>query len=156
MIHLHDQGLLEARPNTICYTAVINCCAYTLEKHCADEVDRRAALRIAIQTFKELEQLSYAKPNEVTYSSLLTALRNLLPPSDSRSAAIQTVFQSAATKGYVDPLVVQRVKSALPPDQLNNLLPACLASANDDDKGSVRFDRIPREWCRNVNADKYR
>jgi len=154
MVELHDSGrLTTARPNTICYTAVINCCAYS---QAGDEIDQRAALRIAITTFKELEQSRHASPNEVTYATLLTALRNLLPGgSAQRNAAVRDVFQSAATKGYVDPLVVQRLKSALPREEISSVLPAELSVATqqqqDGGGGLVRIDQIPSEWCRNTH-----
>lgn len=106
MIDLHDSGRLDACPNTICYTAVINSCAYCEN----DDMDKRDALRIAIGTYKDLEKSSHSSPNHVTYSTLLTALRNLLPISPKRSLAIKDVFLSAITNGYVDQTVVQRVK----------------------------------------------
>lgn len=145
MVELHESGRLAARPNTICYTAVINCCAYS--EHC-DEIDQRAALRIAVATFRELERSPHgASPNEVTYSNLLTALRNLLPGSPERSAAVRDVFQSAASQGYVDPLVVRRLKSSLPADEVTSLLPSALRG-----HGPVRLDQIPKDWCRNVST----
>jgi len=145
MLELHDQGRFElAHPNTVCYTAVINCCAYS--QNC-DNVDKQAALRIAIQTFKELEKSPHAQPNEVSFSTLLTAIRNLLPTSSSRNVVVQDVFESAAAKGYCDPLVVQRLKSALPRNEMLDLLPSQLASHDD---GLVPIDLIPSEWCRNV------
>jgi hypothetical protein len=106
MIELHESGGLSACPNTICYTAVINSCAYCEN----DDMEKREALRIAIGTYKDLENSRYGSPNHVTYSNLLTALRNLLPISQKRSVAIQDVFLSAVKNGYVDQVVVQRVK----------------------------------------------
>ena len=145
MLKLHRSGRLPAcRPNTICYTAVINCCAYSEN----DEIDKQAALRIAIATFKELERSPHLTPNEVTYANLLTALRNLLPTSAQRNTAVRDVFQSAAAKGYVNLLVVQRLKSVLPHDEISSLLPSELVSPQQD--GLVRIDQIPQEWCRNV------
>jgi hypothetical protein len=109
MIDLHESGRLSACPNTVCYTAVINSCAYCEN----DDMDKRNALRIAIGTYKDLEKSNYGSPNQVTYSNLLTALRNLLPWSPKRSVAIQDLFESAAKNGYVDQIVVQRVKCTL-------------------------------------------
>jgi pentatricopeptide repeat protein len=106
MIDLHESGLLTASPNTVCYTAVINACAYCIE----DDMDKREALRVAIETYKNLEMSEYGNPNHVTYSNLITALRNLLPRGESRDSAVRTVFESAAKGGYVDGTVVQRVQ----------------------------------------------
>lgn len=148
MIELHDNGTFElAHPNTPCYTAVINCCAYS---EYFDDFDKQTALRIAIETFKELEKSPHAQPNEVTYSNLLTAIRNLLPASDSRNAVVRDVFQSAAAKGYCDPLVVQRLKSALPRNEIVDLLPPNLSARGE---GLVPLDQIPSQWCRNVKKE---
>jgi hypothetical protein len=108
MIELHDRGELRAKPNTICFTAVINSCAYCEN----DDVGKREALRIAIATYKDLEK-SGNKANNVTYLSLLTAIRNLLPGSPKRDLAVKDVFISAANNGYVDDLVLQRAKCKL-------------------------------------------
>jgi hypothetical protein len=106
MIELHESGHLNARPNTICYTAVINSCAYCVN----DVMDKRNALRIAIGTYKDLEKSKYGAPNHVTYANLLNALRNLLPKSPQRSIAVQDIFRSAIKNGCVDLMVIQRVK----------------------------------------------
>lgn len=107
MIDLHESGQISACPNTICFTAVINACAYCEN----DEADKRQALRIAIRTYKDLEQSAqYGRPNQVTYSSLLTALRNLLPQSPQRNRAVRDVFESAVKNGFVDSALLQRLK----------------------------------------------
>ena len=144
MLALYHEGRFDLpHPNTICYTAVINCCAYC--QNC-DDADKQSALRIAVQTFRELEKSPHADPNEVTYSNLVTAVRNLLPASNSRNAAIRDIFQSATAKGCCDSLLVQRIKSALPRNEIRNLLPATLSS----ESGPVSIDQIPSDWCRNV------
>jgi hypothetical protein len=106
MIQLHESGRLDARPNTVCYTAVINACAYCEN----DQLDKRDSLRIAIKTYKDLEKSKYGNPNHVTYATLLSALRNLLPTSPQRTVAVQDVFRSAIRDGFADQNVIQQVK----------------------------------------------
>ena len=142
MVQLYEAGHVKAGPNTHCYTAVINACAY-----CENEaVDKRNALKIAIATYKELCASSYGTPNKVTYLALLTALRNLLPPGTERTAAVQTVFRNAARDGHVDYQVIRRVQSALTQDELQDLLSAKLVSK----KGEVNLGKLPVEWTRNA------
>ena len=106
MIELHETGKITAHPNTICYTAVINSCAYCEN----DEIDKKNALRIAVSTFRDLRDSTYAAPNHVTYSMFLTALRNLVQKGPKRSVAIQDVFKTAIQNGCVDEVVLKRLK----------------------------------------------
>lgn len=142
MIDLHESGQLSACPNTHCFTAVINSCAYCEN----DVIEKRNALRIAIATYKDLGKLDYGDPNEVTFSTLLAALRNLLPESKERTSAMSTVFRSAAEDGRVDDLVVRRVQSALTKDELIELFSSDIVT----EKGQVKTDLIPNEWRRNL------
>lgn len=143
MIDLHESGALITCPNTHCYTAVINSCAY-----CENDVsEKREALRIAIATYKELTASKYGVPSEVTFSTLLTALRNLLPKGKERSSAVQTVFKSAAKDGRVDDLVVRRLQSALTTEELRDLFSSTdVVSRN----GQIRISQLPNEWRANI------
>lgn len=145
MIDLYESGRLHARPNTHCFTAVINSCAYCEN----DEVEKNAALRIAISTYKDLCASEYGPPNEVTFSSLLTALRNLLPVSKERTSAALNVFRSAAKEGLVDNIVVKRLQSLVPKDNLRELFPSDIMSIDGD-------LRVPTEWKRNVPSSAKR
>jgi hypothetical protein len=64
------------RPHTICYAAEINACAYCENDHLV----KQDSLRVAVQTYKDLEKSSYGNTNHVTYATLLSALCNLLSP----------------------------------------------------------------------------
>jgi hypothetical protein len=104
MIKLQESGHLDSRPDPYCYTAVINACAHCIN----DEADKRESLRIAIETYKELEK--FGKPNHVTYVNLFNAFGNLLPPSPQRSIAALDVFRTAIQNGFVDSVLIQRLK----------------------------------------------
>ena len=140
MIDLHSSGQIEARPNTHCFTAVINSCAYSEN----DSLEKSQAVRIAIDAFKDLAASRFGDPNEVTYSSLLTALRNLLPPGTERSSAVQFVFQKATEAGLVDELALRRVQTVLTIDELKQL------SVPIDRSGRIDTKRLPEGWQRNL------
>lgn len=144
MVDMYESGKLQSSPNTHCFTAVIHGCAYCEN----DEIEKSNALKIAISTYKALLASKYGEPNQVTFSSLLTALRNLLPACKERSAAVQTVFKSAAKDGRVDDLVVRRLQTSLSTDELRELVSAKAVSSD----GQVVMDELPREWTRNVEA----
>lgn len=146
MIELYESHKISARPNTHCFTAVINCCAYC-EK---DDVEKSVALRTAISAYKQLCASEYGKPNEVTFSSLLTALRNLLPLSQERSSAAKTIFVSAAKEGLVSKLVVERLQSVLPYNDFHAVIPKDAITKDE----RILVDRLPSEWKRNVMSTK--
>lgn len=117
MIKLYELTNLDCiKPNNICYTAVINACAYCNNQH-NDILDTNNSLKIAIQTYKELQNnISKGyniKPNYVTYINMLTALRNLIKPSNERNLAVKSIFNDACKNGYVNDQVIQRLQCKL-------------------------------------------
>lgn len=112
-----------------------------------DTMDKRDSLKLAIRTYKDLEQSKHCDANNITYTTLLTALRNLLPREAERARAVRSVFESAAKNGYVDQQVVQRTQSCLSLAEQRELFEADMFASD----GSVRVGRLPAEWGRNVN-----
>lgn len=137
MISLHKSGTLNVTPNTHCYTAVINSCAYCEN----DALDKNAALKIAVATYKELRADLTAQSNPVTYATFLTALRNLLPASPERSRATRDVLSNAADDGCVSDLVLQRVQTILTTGELKQLLPSAVSK-----DGKIDTSRLPAAW----------
>eukprot|EP00980_Cylindrotheca_fusiformis_P027747 scaffold22549_cov98-Cylindrotheca_fusiformis.AAC.3 len=142
MIQMHKSGAIKAAPNTHSYTAVINSCAYCEN----DTLEKRDALQIAIKTYKELENSEYGQPNNVTFSTLITALRHLMPASNKRDAAIKTIFHRCAEDGQVTDTILRRLKSTLSASQLQELVGIHAVSPD----GQVYIDKVPDEWKRNV------
>lgn len=141
MSQLYRDGKIDGPPNTYCFTSVINSCAYCR----ADELEMKSSLEIAIQTYKEMMKSdSTAIPTHVTFSTFLTALRNLVPRGKERTQAAKTVFEAAIQRGQVDPLVVRKTQSAV--EDWKDFIPSyCF-----DKGGAVQADKIPRDWSRNV------
>lgn len=144
MKSLHKAETISAPPNTHCYTAVINSCAY-----CIDEAtEKRQALEIALATYKELERTpSHGKANHVTYATMVSALTNLLPPSESRSAAVTSIFKRCCETGQVDGLVIKRLQGALSKEEMGLLCPESLVSAS----GRISTEIIPTEWRQHLH-----
>ena len=111
MISLHEAGVISARPNDYCYTAVINACAYCEN----DSVEKRDALRIFVSTYKEMTNSSRSdlKPNHITFSCSIAALRKLLPPGQERVAAVKAVFKKCCEEGMCDKHVLLRLRSTV-------------------------------------------
>jgi len=58
-------------------------------------------LQHAIQTYKEMLKDENVEPNHITFSTFLTALRNLLPNDDKRTAAVHEVFKTQSTQNWI-------------------------------------------------------
>ena len=112
-----------------------------------DYLDKQDALKIAVQTYKDLAASKKANANHVTFATTITALRNLMPQGERRDAAVQTIFKNAAADGYVDEMVVQRIQSVLSPDKLRGLFAAAVT-----DDGVIRVEQLPSEWRRKVKS----
>lgn len=144
MKELYASGTISVAPNIFCYTAVINSAAYSEN----DALEKRDALEIALATYKELEQTSDLEANNVTFATMLTALRNLLPPSPKRTAAANSIFKRCCDTGYVDKFVVRRLESMLDEDELKQVVPKYLMTT----AGKVDTRQIPEKWRRNLRA----
>ncbi|CAJ1941407.1 unnamed protein product [Cylindrotheca closterium] len=142
MIKMHQNGVIKAKPNVHAYTAVINSCAYCEN----DLLEKRDALQIAVKTYKELVASEHAKPNQVTFATLLTALRNLMPAGEKRAAAAKTVFQHCADAGLVTELVLKRLQSTLSADQLVDIVGGNAISSH----GTVNTANLPESWTKNT------
>jgi hypothetical protein len=110
-----------------------------------DELDRKTALRIAIETYQELASSKYVRPNQVTFAAFITVLGKLVPRGQARDLAIRSVFKTAANDGFVDEIVVRRMQSTVNKEQLRDIFPT-LAEEN----ASVILGLLPSEWSRNT------
>lgn len=146
MVAMHQSGILPSPPNAYCYTAVINSCAYCLN----DTLEKRDALQIFVNMYKQMIQADNLQLNDVTFSTVLLALRNLLPAGEKRTTAVKTVFKKITQKGMCNSLVLHRLKGLLDDDVLRQLV-------GDDavlEDGGINLAVLPDEWT--CNAPKYR
>ena len=146
MIEMHENGAITAKPNTYAYTAVINSCAYCEN----DLLEKRDALQIAVKTYKEMMASEHARPNQVTFATLLTALRNLMPADQKRAAAAKTVFQHCVDAGLVTDLVLRRLKSTLNADQLAEVVGSSASSCD----GALSTTSLPCTWSENAFSER--
>ena len=146
MKELNKAGVISAKPNAYCYTTVINSCAYCER----DSIDQGQALRIAIETYKEMLGEEDEGPNAVTFSTLLTAFRNLMPPDETRAQAVGAVFKKCTNDGYVSDLVLRRLQSSVSRDYLEKLVGKDAILPD----GSVDIAAIPPKWVRQGEAQR--
>ena len=141
MIELQESGVIKAHPNSHCYTAVINSCAYAEN----DAIEKRVALQIAVETYKQHCASTHDRPNQITFFTMITALRNLLPASEKRTTALRTIFNKCLEDGQVAEFVLRRLQSCLTADEFRDIV-GTDAVAN----GTIDMSKIPHEWQRNA------
>lgn len=137
---MYKAGSLDSPPNSFCYTAVINACAYAED----ETLEKRDSLKIFVETYKEFFN-SDVKPNHVTFSASLTAIRRLLPPGQQQYATVKTIFKSCTETGFLDQQVLKGLISVLPKDALKDLL-----GAETFKDGKVDYALLPEKWKQNV------
>lgn len=135
-------GIVESPPNIYCYTAVINACAY-VER---DPIEKRNALHVLLASYKAMNSDEDVVPNNVTFSTVLTALRNLLPDDDKRADATRKVFHKCIDLGMCDRSVTQRLQTLLKREQLIELV----GEERVDEDEAVIFELLPEEWTRHI------
>ena len=142
MTEMKENGEIEASPNTHCYTAVINSCAYAEN----DAVEKREALQVAIETYKEhcASTTTQDRPNAITFFTMFTALRNLLPASPKRSAAITSIAQTCIEEGQMAEFVLRRLKASLSPTEFRDIV------GSDGHDERIDMSKIPSSWTRNT------
>lgn len=141
---LFTSGVIKSPPNIYCYTAVINACAYTER----DSIEQRDALQVFVTTYKEMINEEDVVPNNVTFFTVLTALRTLLPADEKRADAVGTVFKKCVELGMCNPSVTKRLQSVLTTKQLKDLV----GGEKVNESGIVNNTLIPMEWTRNVKS----
>lgn len=144
MTSLYESGRIRARPNDYCYTSVINACAFCEN----DSLEKRDALRIFVDVYKHMISGNdeNVRPNHVTFSCAISALRKLLPPSQDRTAAVKKVFNRCIEEGMCDQNVLRRLRSTLEHDVWEETVGAELAGP----EGAIKLSQIPTQWRRNV------
>jgi len=140
MVSMYEAGEIRAKPNVFMYTGVLNACAYSV----GDAAEKRDAIAIAANTFKELCTSNYGPPNHVTYATYITACKHLLPEGSARATSVGTVFKKCCQDGMVNDVVISRVKGALSSEQFREVL------------GNEPEGRIPPEWSRNIKPQRGR
>jgi len=142
MKSLYTSGVIKSPPNIYCYTAVINACAYTER----DSIEQRDALQVFVTTYKEMINEKDIVPNHVTFFTVLTALRTLLPADKKRVDAVGTVFKKCIELGMCNQSVTKRLESVLNTKQLKELV----GDERVSESGAVNNALLPPEWTKNA------
>mmetsp|Transcript_19889 Transcript_19889/g.27601 ORF Transcript_19889/g.27601 Transcript_19889/m.27601 type:complete len:367 (+) Transcript_19889:3-1103(+) len=114
-IHEHKLSLRSpsdnCHPTTVCYNGVITACAYTL----GDE-NQKQALQIARETFLDLCESPYCKPNTDTFGKMIQCISRFESRAGIRDEEIEEMFQMCCEAGEVNPYVLDTLKQVTSED----------------------------------------
>mmetsp|Transcript_14864 Transcript_14864/g.21000 ORF Transcript_14864/g.21000 Transcript_14864/m.21000 type:complete len:841 (+) Transcript_14864:156-2678(+) len=117
LISIHEHKLSHrppsdnCHPTTVCYNGVITACAYTL-----GDDNQNQALQIARETFLDLCESPYCKPNTDTFGKMIQCISRFESRADRRDKEIEEMFQMCCEAGEVNPYVLQTLKQVTEKD----------------------------------------
>lgn len=147
---------LDARPNAVAYTAVLNACSHSAK---GGERCRTEALEVVRELLKrmraglaasedglvdsgddELGQVSI-RPNAKTFVELFRAYHHLVDDKDEREELLAEAFELCCRAGLVEEFVL---------DTLGKFAPRLLRKVPGVDGRNFNYRQIPERWRRNV------
>ena len=141
----HSNGDNDVRPNVYSYGTVFNACAYTFHRD-----DKAVALKIALDTMKELRELHWLRPSHVIYANFLKVIANSMSRRDPRRHdVIQSAFHECCERGLVSPLVLSCLRTMVSTEQYAELLGDDVAELN-----YVVKNDLPKDWTCNVKQKR--
>ena len=139
MLELYKAGNKKVEPNIVIYNSLMNACAYTV----GDMLEQTRAMEIASETFREIEQSPFAKPDQVTYGTFLKVCATQMPEGDAKNLAVEAVFRKCCKAGQVSDLVLRQFQNTSTAEQYQKLLGKHV-------QDSISVEEVPEEWRRNV------
>jgi len=146
MEEAYRAGNYQSKPDLFTYNTVMLACAFT-EVRCEEE--RRRALKVAFQIYRQVKTLDYAKPDDAFYSSFLKACNNLMPLDESRGNIVEAVFKRCCLDGVVSTMVLSELKRTP-----IKLLQVDEVVSNYVDVSDLK--NHPQAWTRNISKTKSR
>lgn len=106
MIDRYEAGDVTLKPDVVVYTIVIKACAHTR----GTPQEKQKALEMALDAIETLEtSLEYGPPNDVAYSTLITAICKLSESTVQREQLLEVAFRKCADRGLVSVNVVREI-----------------------------------------------
>jgi pentatricopeptide repeat protein len=130
-------------PTQYQYNSILNAAAFTRD---FSRENKKEALNVAIETFKEMKASPHVTLDHVSYGSLMKCYRMLMEPSAERAALVREVFEECKEDGYVGFLALRELHACLRPvDFLEAVGYEGSTYARHPDSSL-----LPREMTRNV------
>jgi Pentatricopeptide repeat domain len=135
-------------PSVSTYNAALKACAKTR----GSPEQQTAALKIAFAILKTMEMSpTEASPIHTTFASLLEVVNIGLPMgAEERSTIAKLLFEKAMRGGQVNARVIQNLQASCDASVFQSLLSNTTMFSQNN--GSMDYDKIPKEWKRNVRT----
>ena len=134
-------------PDAVSFNTVLNC---AVNARCNGTEQKLEALNVAIETFEELKMCQNAKPDHVSYGTMIQCYRVLMEPSEERTAAIRENFELCKAEGFVGELAIRELQASLTPKDFSEALgDAAGAFAEKQNMGTLL-----KKWTRNIPSGK--
>lgn len=142
MVEFHMTNAVDdaAKPSVVSYNAVLNACAFSALA--PDPEEKKLALSTAVSTFNECRTAGFAKPDAVTYGTMLKCVANLVPVGEMRDKFSARLFGKCREEGLVNWMVLSEVQRAVSHETAAELLQS--SNAN------LELSDLPQEWTRNA------
>jgi hypothetical protein len=138
---------LGIKPNVFSFNAILNAAAHSrYGQEC-----QQAAFNVALEAFEEQKACDSAKPDQVSYGSMLKCYLTLTDPSPERTVAVRSLFESCKSDGVVGIMVLRELSSALSPSDFQEAVgfsPDVLWSKER------HLLKLPEQWTKNVRHEK--
>lgn len=105
MIRRYEAGDVSLKPDVFVYTILIKACAHI---H-GTQQEKVEALEMAIGAMETLETTDFGPPNDVAYSTLMTAICRLSESAKQRENLLESVFRNCADRGHVSINVIKEM-----------------------------------------------
>lgn len=105
MIRQYENGDVTLKPDVYVYTTLIKTCAYS---HGGTKQENLQILQMALNAMATLENTDYGPPNDVTYTTIMTAIYRLSgDKSNDHDSHYEAMFRRCAARGLLTQDVMQ-------------------------------------------------
>ncbi len=150
MISAFENGNVDAKPNILTYSTVMNACAYTN----GGSHDRFDAFQIARSCLKDVLTSKFGvQPNNILFSAFILAYAKLVSERDNEKneLLIKSTFNECRKLGLVDVRVIMNLRRATSTNLFNEM---CMGTQLHMKSGRIDIQDIPSEWRCNIIQSK--
>lgn len=150
MISAFENGNVDAKPNILTYSTVMNACAYTN----GESQDRFEAFQIARSCMKDVLTSKFGvQPNNILFSGFILAYAKLVRDRDNpkNEQLIKSIFNECCKLGLVDVKVILSLRRATSSNLFSEL---CMGTKLHTKHGRIDIQDIPAEWRCNIIKSK--
>uniref|UniRef100_A0A7S2KQ24 Uncharacterized protein n=1 Tax=Leptocylindrus danicus TaxID=163516 RepID=A0A7S2KQ24_9STRA len=159
IVGIYRSGDKDLKPNTFLFNAVLGACISTRG---SDKVASEA-FEIALDTYNEMREREFTRPDAYTYGSLLKACDSLLPRNDPNGIRDDhgiTLFRACCEDGLLTANVLSFLMKCVSKQAFLGIHERAKMNGASKCNAEDIMEQLPQEWSRNapkqINKDKRR